>query len=346
MPFTILKRLRQARAELHRIYQNSLTDRDTFATQQEVLEACRQMLVVQQEMLAAVQGQVAEAQARQAQAAVPATWVPPGHHYSPIVDLAELDRRRARVFDRRRRPADIDLRDTEQLAFLDRLKVHYGKLPFGPERTGGLRYAYENGAYSYGDGIVLACTLMELRPRRIVEFGSGHSSCLILDVNERFFDGALDCTFVEPYPDLLYSLIKPEDRARISVVTSPAQDIDLGLIDRLEAGDVLFIDSTHVAKAGSDVNFHMFEVLPRLKPGVFIHIHDVFYPFEYPEDWFFKENRSWTELYVLRAFLTHNDRYRIVFLNDFMHREHRAAVERALPLFSRNPGGALWLQKV
>lgn len=276
----------------------------------------------------------------------PATWVPPGHFYSPIVDTVELAKRRKAVFDRNQAPVDIDMREAEQRALLARLKPHYDRLPFADERRDGLRYQYVNGAFSYGDAIILACLLMELRPKQIVEIGSGHSSCVTLDVNDLFLDGSTEVTFVEPYPDLLHSLMKPGDRERYPVIATPVQDLDLSVIDRLSAGDILFIDSTHVAKAGSDVNFEFFTILPRLKPGVYIHFHDMFYPFEYPESWFFEENRSWNELYLMRAFLAGNRDYEIVFFNHFMQLRHGAEMAALMPDFSKNCGGSLWLRKV
>lgn len=277
--------------------------------------------------------------------ASPATWVPPGHFYSPIVDPAELATHRAVVFDRQAPLPGIDLRRTEQLAMVDRLARHYRDLPFQEHRTAGLRYHYENGAFGHGDAIILGCMLAELRPARVLEFGSGHSSCATLDVAERLLGGNLDCTFVDPFPQLLRSLSGRLDPDRHRIVESRAQDVDLALVDALAPGDFLFIDSTHVSKAGSDVNFHLFTVLPRLSPGVYVHFHDIFYPFEYPEAWFFEENRSWNELYLLRAFLMDNPGYEIVVFNNYLGREHAALMAAKMPLFMRNAGGSLWLRK-
>jgi len=275
-----------------------------------------------------------------------ATWVPPGHFYSPIVNVDELRARRSIIFDRKAPLPGIDLRSAEQLAMVERLAKHYDSLPFPAQPTTGLRYFYENSAFSYGDAIVLGCMLAELRPRRLLEFGSGYSSCATLDVDEHVLGGQLNCTFVDPYPELLHSLHGRLDPTRHRIVCSQAQDVDLTLVDCLASGDVLFIDSTHVSKAGSDVNFHLFTVLPRLRSGVFIHFHDVFYPFEYPEEWFFEENRSWNELYLLRAFLMDNPGYEIVMFNNYLGREHIETMVGSMPLFMRNAGGSLWLRKI
>src|SRR5690606_22964232 len=113
--------------------------------------------------------------------------------------------------------------------------------------------------------------------------------------------------------------------------------------DRLEADDILFIDSTHVAKTGSDVNYILFEILPRLKSGVLIHFHDVFYPFEYPRDWVFA-GRNWNEDYLLRAFLMYNPAFEIILFSHYLHKHHPDAFA-AIPLCYNNRGGNLWIVK-
>ena len=120
-----------------------------------------------------------------------------------------------------------------------------------------------------------------------------------------FFDNEIQCTFIEPHPKLLKSLLKQGDLERIEIVPRPLQDVDLELFESLRANDILFIDSTHVAKIGSDVNRIFFEILPALATGVYVHFHDIFYPFEYPREWIY-EGRAWNEAYMLRAFLMYN----------------------------------------
>jgi O-methyltransferase len=280
---------------------------------------------------------------RAAPEAVP-VWAPPGHYYSPIVDPAELRARFAAVFDRAAPLPGIDIRLTAQLALLRRLAAHYPDLPFGDRPAGGLRYGYDNPNFSYADAILRACMIREFRPRRIVEVGCGHSSCVILDVNERFFDCTIACTFIEPDPALLRTLVKPDDR--LALLAQPVQDVDLALFRELEAGDFLLIDSTHVSKAGSDVNHNVFKILPALAPGVIVFFHDVFHPFEYPPGWFFDENRSWNEIYLLRAFLAYNPEYEIMLLTETIEHHEPGLVAALMPLAAKNLGGSLWIRRV
>ena len=175
--------------------------------------------------------------------------------------------------------------------------------------------------------------------------GSGYSSALILDTIDGWLGGATDVTFIEPYPDLLRSVLRPGDEDRVTVLDQPVQDVDLEVFTELGPRDVLFIDSTHVVKPGSDVNHLMFEVLPRLRPNVWIHIHDMFFPFEYPPPWV-REGRAWQEAYLMRAFLMFNERFEIRWFQGFLVARHRDLLLQRLPHLSKNAGGNLWLETV
>lgn len=270
----------------------------------------------------------------------------PGHFYSPYPDIKEIDIRKKDIFDRSKKPiAGIDIREKEQLRLLSRLSKHYRKLPYKKNQSSNLRYTFENPAYSYTDAVVLFCMLNELTPKKIIEIGSGYSSALMIDVNELFFEDKMDLTFIEPYPELLLSLDKNGYILKEKLVDRPLWKVDEALFDTLNAGDILFIDSTHVSKVGSDVNQIFFSILPALKKGVIIHIHDVFYPFEYPIEWV-KETRAWNEDYLLRAFLYNNKDYEILFFNHFMNTHHKDTLKKSMPLTIKNPGGSLWLKKV
>jgi hypothetical protein len=273
-------------------------------------------------------------------------FAPPGHFYSPIPDLGEVKRKAPALFRRGAMSLPgVDLREDAQLALLDSLSRYYDEIPFGESANGDSRYHYRNGFFGNSDAIVLYAMLRHFRPKRVIEVGSGYSSAVMLDTNNRFLDDAVALTFIEPFPGRLRSIFTRDDEARHTVIESPVQDVPHELFTRLRAGDFLFVDSSHVVKTGSDVAHLIFNVLPDLAPGVFIHFHDIMWPFEYPEDWVF-EGRAWNEAYVLRAFLQYNREFEIVYFTSFMGNCHADKLETRMPLCLENTGVSLWLRKV
>jgi hypothetical protein len=274
-------------------------------------------------------------------------FVPNGHFYSPIPPRNEVLQYCSQTFGSSfpRTLPGIDLREAEQLKFLEIVESFSEDLPFKADKVEGLRYQFQNPAFSYSDGIMLNSMIRHVKPRRVVEVGSGHSSCMTLDTNEIWFDNSIECSFIEPYPDLLHSLLKPGDLDRITVYPSRVQDVPFGVFEALEENDIFFVDSTHVSRAGSDVNHILFNILPRLASGVIVHFHDIPYPFEYFEVWL-KEGRAWNEAYLLRAFLQNNRDFEIVMFNSFINYFHRDYLIQHLPLLPMNPGGSIWLRKL
>jgi len=274
----------------------------------------------------------------------PPQYVSPGHFSSPVPSAEDLARAVAGVASSA--PViGIDMREAEQLAFLQRLSRYYPDIQFPEHNDGSTRFAFNNPSYSWCDAIILFCMLRELHPRRIIEAGSGYSSCLILDVNELYFDWQIDCTFIEPYPELLRSLLKPQDSDRVNLVPCKLQDVETTLFETLETGDILFIDSSHVVKAGSDVLTLFANILPQLKVGTFIHFHDVFDRFEYPADWLM-QGRGWNEQYFLRVFLQYNSSFRIKLFTPYMIARYGTWFRERMPDCFRNTGGHIWIERV
>jgi methyltransferase family protein len=273
-------------------------------------------------------------------------WVPPGHFYSPIPLLSELRAREEQIFGGD--PTDVpgvDLRLAAQKDLLDALEPLQDGVRFplteAEARAEGARYWSENVPFAAGDALFLTLMLRHLHPRRLIELGCGFSSACTLDARDR----ALDITFVDPYPQLLESLVRDTGRGSSEVLAVATQDVPLDRVRALEANDVLFVDSTHVSRTGSDVNRIVFELLPALAPGVVVHFHDMFPGFEYPAPWVF-EGRAWTELYLLRAFLQYNDTFEIMLWPNLLAMlDHHDVVSR-FPLAGANIGGSLWLRKV
>jgi hypothetical protein len=135
------------------------------------------------------------------------------------------------------------------------------------------------------------------------------------------------------------------------VLAQRVQDVPLSTFTALQANDILFVDSSHVVKVGSDVAWILFEILPCLAPGVIVHFHDIPYPFEYPLHWL-HAGRAWNEAYVLRAFLQFNADFEIRFFNDFMTTFHGDAVRERMPAAMKSssfeltvPASSLWLAR-
>ncbi|MGH6857460.1 MAG: class I SAM-dependent methyltransferase [Methylocella sp.] len=273
-------------------------------------------------------------------------FVPPGHFYSPIVDPIEAERYFA-VAEAKGVPntlPGIVVDRAEMVRTWYALLPHLTRAAFPRTPSPGFRYAYENPAYSWGDGGILHAMLLKHRPKRVIEIGSGWSSACTIDTVEKYLDWQSELTFVDPYPQLLRELVGEMVRD-VRIFECRIQIVPLEIFDDFERDDILFIDSTHILRTGSDVCFELFEILPRLASGVLVHIHDMFWPFEYPRAWAVNENRSWNELYAIRAFLTNNTDWRIVFFNDFFAKFEKEIIETTWPPFLRNSGGALWLRR-
>lgn len=270
--------------------------------------------------------------------------VPPGHPYSPIPSDDDVRRALARADAASRTLPGIDLREAEQLDLLERLLPLYGDLPF-EDAPGSHRYHYDNLYFTGSDAIGYALLLRHLRPRRVIEVGAGYSSALALDVDELFLGARTRFTFIDPDPARLRSLV-PEAELVGRLVEGPVQDVPVGLFDELGPDDILAIDSSHVVKAGSDVQHLVDDVFPRLASGVHVHVHDVFYPFEYPPGWL-ATGCAVNEAYVLRALLQSGGAFEIVLFNTFLERYHRDwfAAHMPLVLAGRYPTGGLWLRR-
>ena len=274
------------------------------------------------------------------------TEFPNGHFYSPVVDVvSDIQPRRSKILGERKLEG-LELRLDEQRKLFLRLKPHIHTIPFSDIKQVDKRYYYDNTSFTFGDAVFYWSMISIMRPRRIIEIGSGFTSALALDAIEIL---KLDtkCTFIDPYPKLVNEVAAPIDLPH-EVIAIKIQDVSLLMFDELKENDILFIDSSHVTKTGSDVLYEITEIIPTLHPGVIIHFHDCFFPFEYPEAWIIEDNKSWNELYFLQAFLMFNNKYKILFFNDFFVKESTSDIDGlGLNIAGRikiNPGGGLWIR--
>lgn len=277
--------------------------------------------------------------------AEPASVFPPGHYHSPIADPRELRRREEAIWRPREQLSGVDLRVPQQLALLQHLHPFVAAIDYPVERpeTDAVYY-YANGMFPALDAEFLFAALCHFRPARVIEVGSGFSTLVMADANRRMLGGASDILCIEPWPrDFLVRGVPGVSR----LLASRLEDVDLATFDALGDGDLLFIDSSHVCKTGSDVHLLFFELLPRLKPGVIVHLHDIFLPDEYPKAWVFDEGRNWNEQYVLHAFLMFNPAWQVVWAAHYMQTRHAEAVAAVFPRFQTlGAGGSFWMRRV
>jgi len=278
-----------------------------------------------------------------------APFVPPGHFYSPIADPDALAAERLRLWPQKPVLAGIDWNDDGHRQILGEVFPKYIKLYDYPEllRDGSdlVGFYTRNSQFSWLDSRALFVLMHAWRPRRVIEVGSGYSSLLIADVNRRWFDSAIHVTCIEPYPrHFLRNRIDGLSR----LIEDKVQHVPIEEFAALEAGDILFVDSSHVAKTGSDVNRIFFDALPALAPGVHIQVHDIFLPHDYPQSWAVDQNRSWNEQYLLQALLMYTTAFRVEFGCAYAHHTFPELVVKALahPNGRGYGGGSIWLTKI
>ncbi len=273
----------------------------------------------------------------------------PGHFYSPDIDPDELALRQNEVWPATPRPMlGVVFDDDQHRAVLTdlfpRFMPDYDFVEKEDQVENDYQFYTQNSQYSWMDSRATFVLLRAWQPKRIIEVGSGFSSLLMADINRRFRNLECDITCIEPYP-------RPFLKAGVPGIThlieEKVQTVSLSTFDTLEAGDVLFIDSSHVSKTGSDVNYLLFEVLPRLKVGVKIHFHDIFFPHDYPKDWVLGEARSWNEQYVLRALLMYSTAFEVVYGNLYAFHAMPDLVKQALahPKGYAYGGSSLWIER-
>ena len=273
--------------------------------------------------------------------------VTPVHFYQPIPDTRTLTDEH---FLRRSEMPGVRM-DTDAMSrLLADLAASFGSefasLATRPQAPG--RFHIINGKFESVDAEILWGMIRARKPRRIIEVGSGHSTLLALEAIERnkADDPAHSCsmTTIDPYPP---PFIAPLIGARLSQIARPVQDVPASHFESLGENDILFIDSTHVLAIGSDVQHEFLEVIPRVPPGVLVHVHDIFLPAEYPRSWVLGAHRFWTEQYLLQAFLAFNDSFETIWAGHLMHLRRADDLRARIPSYdpARVEPGSIWLRR-
>jgi hypothetical protein len=266
--------------------------------------------------------------------------VTPVHFYQPIPDTQSLAEA---LWNRPSKLVGIDMNAAMQLNLL---RKHFPKFRaelegFPAEATGDpARFYLNNGLFDGLDALMAYCVVRHFQPHVILEVGSGFSSLILGEALARNNGSSLIC--VEPYPQ---DFLRNGFTGLGSLIEKKIQDVDLEFFSQLSSGDILFIDSSHTVKIGGDVNYLFLEVLPRLEPGVIVHIRDVFFHFDYRRDWVMDEFRFWSEQYLLQAFLTFNSEFEVLLANGYLGHFHEEVLKAAFPSLPSWGGGSFWIRR-
>lgn len=268
------------------------------------------------------------------------------HYYSPVPDIGELDRRE--VWSKISPLRGVKMNAPCQIEQLTEMAKKFSSECVWPARPtkNPHEFHYENSCFSFQCASLLHYMIRNFKPKRIIEAGSGLSSCVInsaLEQNNK--DGIPPCDYqiIDPFPS-----DDTKNLSRLTRITvQKIEEVPEKAFTELESGDILFIDSSHVSKIGSDVNFLILDVLPLLKPGVLIHFHDIPMPLEYARVYYTSPTfrAFWTESYLLQAFLAFNNEFEVLCATSYIQHHHPEALKI---IFPNNPGGgsqSIWLRR-
>jgi predicted O-methyltransferase YrrM len=270
----------------------------------------------------------------------------PFHYYEPIPEFSAITQEQAL---KRRFSTAIDWQLEAQLDFVEKLSAYSGEIQqLAEEQDSTLKFNFFNDFYFELDAAVYYALLRQVKPAQVIEIGCGYSTQIAakaIAINQQ--EGkASKIICIEPYPEPQLT----DANLKIQLINERVETIDLKVFEQLKTGDILFIDSTHTVKFGSDVCREILEILPALSSGVWIHFHDIFFPYDYPPKWLIEQRRAWNEQYMLEAFLAYNDCFEVVLANHWLSVDYPQAVAKIWSgvLNWKDPNhhcGSLWLRK-
>ena len=273
---------------------------------------------------------------------------PPGHLYSVIPNIKQDYTNTKTKF------LHLDFNEKKHVQVLSEINKYLTKFDseFGhtdvTQRQIEHKYTLLNGAFEWMDARLLHYFLQKNKPTKIIEIGSGNSTLLTYNTKQ-MFNLDLDIICIEQYPSNY--LEELHNAGKITLIKENLENVDLNIFNRITSNDILFIDSSHVLKLDSDVMFYFTQIFPLLNKGVLIHIHDIFFPYDYPLEWL-KEGRFWNEQYFLYTFLQYNTKFKIQFCNSYSgykYRNELKTIQQNTYEIKNNftndiySGGSIWL---
>jgi hypothetical protein len=257
------------------------------------------------------------------------------HYYQPLFKDSRL---KQSLREPRHLPG-IDWRTEDQINFLSRLNYsnELELLRFNEPSQDFLKFSFNNGSFESGDAEILYQILRHYKPKRMIEIGSGHSTKIAHEaLKKNFVETGIKATHtcIEPYEmDWLEQL-------GVNVERKLVEDCDISFFDNLEKDDILFIDSSHMIRPQGDVLVEYLQIIPRLRSGVIVHIHDIFSPHDYPDEWVRNDVSFWNEQYILEALISNKSRYEIIAALNYLHHHYYGSLKRVCPYLEkdREPG--------
>lgn len=256
----------------------------------------------------------------------------PRHYYSPVTQAEDVAA--PGFWDEQSMLRGVDLGESTGLALLaDVLPGYLAEFRSRFTVEAGAEsgtFHVVNGVYMAVDAHVYYAFVRHFRPRRVIEIGAGLSTRVAVEAmrENRAAGVAGDITCIEPFPgELLESLAAAGE---VRLVRSRVQELGIGFFSVLQPGDLLFIDSTHVLREGSDVQFEYLELLPSLPDGVLVHVHDISLPRRYPRC-YVEQGIHWNEQYLLQAFLAFNSRFEVIWAGNQLLLRHPEVMHAAFP---------------
>lgn len=272
--------------------------------------------------------------------------------YSPLPDTRLL-KSNNKLWEGEIELVGVDLNPEGQLNLLKRVFPQFSQecnFPYEPTST-PFEYYTHNRVFGFLSAAVLHCMVRHFAPKTIIEVGSGYSTLVSARAVLHNQAEGKTCKLIsiEPYPDKVLMEGFP---GLSELIPRKVEEMNLNFFNQLEEGDILFIDSSHVVRIGGDIVYLYLEVLPRLKKGVVIHIHDIFFPKHYPKDWVTEKLRFWSEQYLLQAFLTYNRSFEVLWCASYINRKYPQKLKVTFPLpqgYTANDyysSSSFWMRKI
>jgi len=265
------------------------------------------------------------------------------HYYQPLINPKKHLNKSLRD-DRELKGIDFNVK--EQLNLLSKFNYNEELLKIPLQNRNDGNFYYNNQSFTSGDAEYLYNVVRYFKPSKIIEVGSGFSTLMVINAikNNKIESEDYDCKHIciEPYEKAWL------EKANIELLRKKVEDVDKVLFQQLMPNDILFIDSSHIIRPQGDVLFEYLEILPILKPGVIIHVHDIFTPKDYRNEWIYDHHFLWNEQYLLEAFLMFNNDFRIVGALNYLTHNYRKELADKCPIFSNQPAqepGSFWMIK-